>query len=141
GFDYTLIITPLLLASFGLIMIYSASMVSTVVDGLESTFYLKRQLFWFVLSLLGFILTALYPYQKYKEITFWIVLVSFGLLIFVLFFGNKVNRHISILSIFRLNVQPAELIKVTLIIFLASMYSKKQLYIDHFLYGVLPPLV
>ena len=141
GFDYTLIITPLLLASFGLIMIYSASMVSTVVDGLESTFYLKRQLFWFVLSLLGFILTALYPYQKYKEITFWIVLVSFGLLIFVLFFGDTVNRATRAISIFGLNLQPAEFIKLTLIIYLASIYSKKQQYIDNFVYGVLPPLV
>src|SRR5690625_7729970 len=80
GYDYTLIITPILLASFGIVMIYSASMVSTVVDGLDSTYYLFRQLQWFVLGLIGFIITCLFPYKKYQKMTFIIVIGSFILL-------------------------------------------------------------
>lgn len=141
GFDYTLIITPFLLASLGIIMIYSASMVSTVVDGLSSTYYLLRQLIWFFISIVGFLFTAFFPYEKYKKMTFWIVIASFLLLILVLFFGDTVNQATRAVKIFGLNIQPAEFIKLTLIIYLASIYSKKQQYIDDFVYGVLPPLV
>src|SRR5699024_12087227 len=45
----------------------SSDLVSATMDGLGSTFYLKRQLMWFVLSLIVFGLTALFPYQKYRR--------------------------------------------------------------------------
>lgn len=141
GFDYTLTITPFLLAGFGVVMIYSASMVSTVVDGLDSTFYLKRQLIWFFISIIGFLVTAFFPYEKYKELTFWIVISSFILLTLVLFFGDTVNQATRAVKIFGLSIQPAEFVKLSLIIYLAAIYSKKQQYIDDFVYGVLPPLV
>src|SRR5699024_3382756 len=67
GYDFILLLTPVLLASFGVVMVYSSSMVSATMDGLGSTFYLKRQLMWFVLSLIVFGLTALFPYQKYRR--------------------------------------------------------------------------
>jgi len=141
GYDYTLIITPILLASFGIVMIYSASMVSTVVDGLDSTYYLFRQLQWFVLGLIGFIITCLFPYKKYQKMTFIIVIGSFILLAVVLLFGESVNRATRSISLLGFNIQPSEFIKLTLIIYLASIYSKKQEYIEDFRYGVLPPII
>lgn len=141
GFDYTLIITPILLASFGIIMIYSASMVSTVVDGLSSTHYLFKQLQWFGLGLIGFIFACLFPYKKYQHYIKHIVIGSFILLIAVLLFGDTVNKATRSISILGFNLQPSEFIKLTLIIYLASIYSKKQQYIGNFVYAVLPPLV
>ena len=141
GYDYTLIITPILLASFGIVMIYSASMVSTVVDGLDSTYYLFRQLQWFVLGLIGFIITCLFPYKKYQKMTFIVVIASFILLASVLLFGESVNRATRSISLLGFNIQPSEFIKLTLIIYLASIYSKKQEYIEDFRYGVLPPII
>ena len=141
GYDYTLIITPILLASFGIVMIYSASMVSTVVDGLDSTYYLVRQLQWFVLGLIGFVLTCLFPYKKYQNMILFIVIGSFILLFAVIFFGDTVNRATRSISILGFNIQPSEFIKLTLIIYLSSVYSKKQEYIGNFVQGVLPPLI
>src|SRR5690625_255342 len=141
GYDYTLIITPILLASFGIVMIYSASMVSTVVDGLDSTYYLFRQLQWFVLGLIGFIITCLFPYKKYQKMTFIIVIGSFILLAVVLLFGESVNRATRSIALLGFNIQPSEFIKLTLILYLASIYSKKQEYIEDFRYGVLPPII
>lgn len=43
-YDFTLMITPVLLTAFGIVMIYSASMVLAVVEGHESTYYLMRQI-------------------------------------------------------------------------------------------------
>lgn len=140
GYDYTLIITPILLASFGIVMIYSASMVSTVVDGLDSTYYLIRQLQWFVLGLIGFVFSCLYPYKKYQNMTVIIVIGSILLLIAVLLFGDTANKATRSISIFGMNLQPSEFIKLTLIIYLASIYSKKQQYIGNFVQGVMPPI-
>lgn len=141
GYDYTLIITPIILASFGIVMIYSASMVSTAVDGLDSTYYLVRQLQWFILGLIGFVLACLFPYKKYQKMTLYIVIASFTLLIAVLLFGETVNRATRSISLFGFNIQPSEFIKLLLIIYLSSVYSKKQKYIGNFIYGVLPPLI
>lgn len=141
GYDYTLIITPIILASFGVVMIYSASMVSTAVDGLDSTYYLVRQLQWFILGLIGFVLACLFPYKKYQKMTLYIVIASFSLLIAVLIFGDTVNRATRSVSLFGFNIQPSEFIKLLLIIYLSSVYSKKQKYIGNFVYGVLPPLI
>src|SRR5699024_11000340 len=45
------------------------------------------------------------------------------------------------MSILGMNIQPSEYVKLTLINYLASVYSKKQKYINNFVRGVLPPLV
>lgn len=121
-------------------MIYSASMVSTVVDGLDSTYYLIRQLQWFVLGLIGFVFSCLYPYKKYQNMTVIIVIGSILLLIAVLLFGDTANKATRSISIFGMNLQPSEFIKLTLIIYLASIYSKKQQYIGNFVQGVMPPI-
>lgn len=140
-YDYTLIITPLLLTAFGLVMIYSASMVTAVVEGLESTYYLKRQAMWFGIGLVGFLVTCMLPYQYYQKLVKIIVMVVIILLLGVIFFGTTVNNAQSWLRIGPINFQPAELVKIALIMYLASVYSKKQTYINRFTTGVLPPLI
>lgn len=141
GFDYTLIITPLILATFGIVMIYSASMVVAEVEGLGSTFYFKRQLIWFVVSLFGFFFCCIFPYKYYQKFTVPIVFISFVLLISVAFFGDTVNKATRSIELLGINVQPSELVKLTLIIYIASVYAKKQNYIGNFVQGVIPPLV
>lgn len=142
GYDFTLIITPLLLAGFGLVMIYSASMVSAVVEGFESTHYLFRQLQWFVLGLFGFIFCSLFPYRHYQKFVKIIVLISGALLVAVLLLGETANNATRKIVLFgSFSLQPAEFVKIGVILYLASAYSKKQSYINDFSKGVLPPLI
>src|SRR5699024_4511501 len=141
GYDYTLIITPLILATFGIVMIYSASMVAAEVEGLGSTYYFKRQLIWFAVSLIGFLFCCIFPYRYYQKFTILIVFISFMLLIAVAFFGETVNKATRSIELLGVNLQPSELVKLTLIIYIASVYAKKQNYIGNFIQGVIPPLV
>lgn len=137
-----LIITPILLAAFGVVMIYSASMVTAVADGLDSTYYLFKQLQWFILGLVGFIFFAIYPYKKIQKMTKLVVIFSFILLIIVLLYGENVNQATRAISIFgTINIQPAEFVKLGVIIYLASIYSKKQEYIGSLSKAVIPPLL
>jgi len=116
GFDFTLIFTPLLLAGFGIVMIYSASMVSSVVEGLDSTYYLVRQLQWFVVACLGFLVCCVFPYRYYQNLTKLIILVSIILLIIVLMFGDNVNNATRSIDFIGFNIQPSEFVKLALII-------------------------
>lgn len=141
GYDYTLILVPIFLSAFGLLMIYSASMVSTTLDGLDSTYYLFKQLKWFVLGIIGFVFCCIFPYQNYKRMVKPMILLSIGLLLLTILFGDTVNRATRSVDIFGFNIQPSEFVKLFLIIYLAAIYSKKQKYIGNFLYGALPPLV
>ncbi|SFD83217.1 cell division-specific peptidoglycan biosynthesis regulator FtsW [Lentibacillus persicus] len=140
-YDFTLMITPVLLTAFGIVMIYSASMVLAVVEGLESTHYLVRQLQWFFLALTGFVLTSIFPYKYYQKMIKLIIILILAMLGLVLVFGTTVNNARSWFDFGPVSLQPAEFAKLGLIIYLASVYSKKQAYISEFNRGVLPPLI
>lgn len=140
-YDYTLLITPILLTGFGLVMIYSASMVTAVMEGYDSTHYLKRQGMWFGIGLIAFVVTSLIPYQIYQRYIKLIILFVIATLAGVMLFGTEVNNAKSWLSVGPFQFQPAELAKIGLILYLASVYSKKQNYLSSFGTGVLPPLV
>lgn len=140
GYDYMLLITPILLAAFGVVMVYSASMVSAIANELESTYYLVKQGQWFILALIMFIITMFIPYRTYQKLVKFIVIVCFAALFAVEFFGQTELNATRSLSIFGFNIQPSEFVKVGLIIYLASVYSKKQSYINRFATGVIPPL-
>ncbi|WP_284140936.1 MULTISPECIES: FtsW/RodA/SpoVE family cell cycle protein [unclassified Virgibacillus] len=140
-FDFTLIIAPLLLAAFGIVMIYSASMVSAIVEGFEATHYLFKQMQWFFIGLGGFIFCSIFPYKYYQKLMKIIVLGILALLISVLIFGEVRGNAKSWFVLGPISLQPSEFAKIGLIMYLASVYSKKQAYINEFNKGVLPPLI
>src|SRR5699024_10791116 len=104
NYDFHLMITTILLAAFGVVMIYvdsmvfgfvmiySASMVTAFADGISSTYYLFKQLQWFILGLIGFVVFAAFPYRKLQRLNKWIVILSVISLIYVIFFGETVNQ-------------------------------------------------
>src|SRR5699024_2300825 len=141
NYDFTLMIVPILLTAFGLVMIYSSSMVIAVVGGHESTLYLLKQMRWFGIGLFGFAFCCVFPYKHYHKYVKLIIIVTIGLLIGVFFFGETVNRAKSWFVFGPISFQPAEVAKLSVILYLASVYSKKQAYIKNFTQGVLPPLI
>lgn len=141
NYDFILLFAPIILAGFGIVMIYSASMVTAVMEGLDSTYYLVKQSQWFVLGLGGFILFSIIPYQKYEKAIIWIIALALFSLLGVLLFGDARGNATRWLEIGPITIQPTEFVKLGLILYLASVYSKKQAYINDFKKGVLPPLI
>lgn len=140
-YDFTLLITPIILSGFGIIMIYSASMVLAVVEGYESNHYLLRQLQWFAIGMVGFLFTTFFPYKKYQKFIKLIVLGIILLLLSVKIFGTVAGNARSWINLGPINLQPSEFAKLGIIMYLASVYSKKQSYLNNFNRGVLPPLI
>lgn len=139
-FDFTLAFTPLILAIFGIIMIYSSSMVIAVMDGKAPTYYMLKQLQWFIIGLAFFIFCSFFNYRHYQKLMKFIVMALILMLVLVLF-EEPVKGARSWLYIGSFSVQPAEFVKLGLIMYLASVYAKKQSYLNNFTSGVLPPLV
>ncbi|WP_186577590.1 putative lipid II flippase FtsW [Aquibacillus kalidii] len=140
-FDFILVFTPILLVCFGIIMIYSASMVTSVLDDKPATFYMMKQLMWFGIGMIGFLFCCFFNYRFYQKIMKFIIFALIVLLIAVLIFSESINGSRSWLQFGGVSLQPSEFVKLGLIMYLASIYSKKQDYIEDFSKAVLPPLV
>ncbi|TKD71792.1 putative lipid II flippase FtsW [Pseudalkalibacillus hwajinpoensis] len=141
-YDYSLIISVLLLCGFGLVMVYSASMVWAVMrHETNSAFFFNRQIIWLIVSLVMFLTAMLFPYKAYRKFIVPILGVSIFLLILVRFVGSTTNNARSWIELGPFSFQPSEFVKLGLIIYLAAIYSKKQAYISNFVRGALPPLM
>jgi len=144
SYDYTLIAVILVLSVFGLVMVYSSSMVTAVARwDLPSDYFYDKQLRHLFIGLVLFIIMAIIPYPLYKSNKVLVPLV-FGSIVglFALqFFGHTAGNAESWFKLGALgSLQPSEFIKLGVIIYLSAVYSKKQQYINVFNKGVIPPL-
>lgn len=141
SYDYTLIFAPIILSLFGLVMIYSASMVVAVdkYEGSPDLFFVK-QVKWFFISLAAYIMTLSVPYLLYKKLLKPIFLGFPILLGVVLLFGKVTNNAQSWIDFGQIGFQPAEFTKLGVIIYLAGVFSNKQSYIEKFWPAFGPPL-
>ncbi|MFB4210591.1 putative lipid II flippase FtsW [Shouchella sp. 1P09AA] len=139
--DWLLIGATVVLALFGLLMVYSASYVEGYIR--ENPYhYVTRQGMWLGLSTVAFIILMHFQYRHFQKITPLIILASFILLVLVLVIGMGEEVGSSRWIRFGpIGLQPSEFVKLGLIIYLAHVYSRKQAYIDDFVNGVMPPLI
>lgn len=120
--DHTLLFIVIFLLGFGLVMLYSTSSYEAGLDLGDSMYYLKRQFIFIVLGFVAMLFVSRIPYGIYRKLSFVIYAASVLLVLAVIPFGKKVNgakRWIEIAS--GVNIQPAEVAKVAVIIFLASL--------------------
>ncbi|MGE8206763.1 FtsW/RodA/SpoVE family cell cycle protein [Heyndrickxia sp. NPDC080065] len=144
SFDYSIIIVYILLCVFGLVMIYSASMVVAVQKYHQSSdFFYIKQVKNLIVAFITFTITAFFPYKAYKSNKFLgiIMLVSVLSLIGIRLFGHNTNNAQSWFKIGTTMIQPSEFVKLSVIIYLSAVYAKKQSYIDQLNRGVIPPLL
>lgn len=143
SYDISLIVTTIALSVFGLIMIYSASMiVGPAKFEVASNYFYIKQLKHLILAGIMFTFFAIVPYKLYqhKYVLMGIVFSSIFVLLILDVFGHTANNAQSWLMIAGKSIQPSEFIKLGVIIYLSAIYAKKQKYIDNFNAGVLPPL-
>ncbi|MFS0778780.1 FtsW/RodA/SpoVE family cell cycle protein [Neobacillus sp. 3P2-tot-E-2] len=143
SYDYSLIIAIILLSLFGLVMVYSASMASAVQRyHVPSDYFYQKQKLYLIVSGLIFIFIALFPYKIMKSTKFLLPMVGLSILgllgLFV--FGQVRGNAQSWYDFGFISIQPAEFVKISIIIYLSAVYAKKQAYINKFNHGVLPPL-
>ena len=125
-FDYSLLFIVLFLLGFGMIMIYSTSSYEASKDYGDAAYYLKKQAVSAALGIAAMIVTANIPYHFWEKFAVPGYLVSAVLICLVLTpLGVKVKGARRWLDIgIGLRLQPAEVAKLCMILFLASMVCR-----------------
>ena len=119
--DYSLLFIVLFLLGFGLIMVYSTSSYEANLDYGDSAFYLKKQLFATILGLIAMMVVANIPYHFWERFAVLGYIVSVVLILLIIPFGIESHGAKRWLPIGPLTLQPAEVAKLAMILFLASM--------------------
>jgi cell division protein FtsW len=125
GLEYhLLLIVTLGLVAFGLVMVYSASSARATLNGDDPAYYLKRQA---VYALLGIVALAVLSRTDYRRLRYAVpplLLTSFALLVAVLVVGIAVNGARRWLTLGPATLQPSELAKLALALWLAAYLSR-----------------
>lgn len=116
------------LVLLGLIMILSASSVSSFATYGSSFLYFNKQLLWAGIGLAGFIFFSRFDYRKLKNRGYVLMPVVGVLLLAVLIPGVGIVAGGSArwLGAGPLAFQPSELAKLALVLFLADVFSRKE---------------
>ncbi len=126
-FDYSLLFIVLFLLGFGLVMIYSASSYEAFEEFKDTAYYLKKQLVAIVIGLGLMIFVANVPYHFWERFAMLGYVVSAAMVPLVLtplgVESHGARRWIRIPGV-GLNLQPAEVAKLCMILFLATMVCK-----------------
>lgn len=141
--DYILLGISLILLVFGMLTLSSASSVMAYERFGNNNYYFFRQLMFGVLpGLILMYFASRIHYSKWQKAAPLLVIIGIGLLIAVFIPGvgfsvSGANMWID----FKLFLfQPAELMKLVIIIYLASWYDKRASHVHDLYYGFLPSL-
>ena len=146
--DPAFIITVIMLAVFGTVMVFSASGPYSYARYGDTAYFMKRQIIWVVVGFLTMYVASRINVAFYKKITPFLYGATLFLLILVLvigFVGNGAKRWISIGP---LTLQPSEIAKIAIVMMLSKYFSD---YEEHaleqrsrkkiFIYGTILPIL
>ena len=153
-FDYTMIVTLVVLVCFGLVMVYSSSYYMAQLRGETAEYYFLKQLICVGIGGALMCLLMFFDYHNFLELPwrkhkwmepirwlkpYWLLLI-FGMLCLALVFTplgvdlNGSRRWINV----GISIQPSEIMKMALVIFLACSIGRDPRRIKLFGKGLLP---
>ncbi|MNW28374.1 Lipid II flippase FtsW [compost metagenome] len=125
--DFQLLILTLLLVGFGVIMVFSSSSSVALLNekyNNDALYFAKRQAGFAVLGLFVMLVAMNIRMEKYKKLFVPLFFVTVLLLILVLFM-SKLNGAKSWFNLGLFGVQPTELAKISIILYLSALIAKK----------------
>lgn len=118
--DYLIILVSLALLITGLIVVYSISPALAAGQDVSGNYYVVKQIIAILLGLAAFILFSSLPLSALKRNTKLLIWLSAIMIILVQLIGEEVNGAYRWIQIGGISFQVAELIKFTIIVWLAS---------------------
>jgi len=123
--DFGLLLNVVVLLAFGLVMLFSTSTYEAALELGDEYYYFTHQLVAILLGLVAYFIITFFPYKIYEKFAFIIYIVACGVLFLVktplAYSANGAVRWIRIAGV---SIQPAEICKSLMIVFLASFISK-----------------
>jgi cell division protein FtsW len=138
-----LLIVMLALTGIGIVMIYSASAFYAERYFGSAYHFLNRQLLAFGIGLILLRIAVKLPYQVYRKLTPLLMIMTLLLMIVVLIpgIGKQVGNARRWIRFMGFGIQPSELLKLTLIIWVAGFLVRKKELLGYFSRGLLPSLL
>ncbi|HCW51143.1 MAG TPA: stage V sporulation protein E [Clostridiales bacterium] len=138
--DYAIIVCVATLLAIGLVMVFSSSSVRAYVDFGDSYYFLKRQLAWTILGLGAMYVMMRVDYwevRRHARLLFFISLLA-CLVVLIPGVGREAGGARRWIGFGSLQFQPSELIKLTIVVYMAWALSRTPERIRDFVRGVLP---
>jgi cell division protein FtsW len=145
-YDQALLWTALLLLSLGIVMVYSASIAiaeASRVTGYQPAYFLVRQALYIGVGVCAGFVAFQLPLSAWQRAAPWLFLLGAVLLVLVLIpgIGREVNGSRRWLSLYFVNLQPSELMKLFVVVYAADYAVRKAAHLDSLRRGFLPMLV
>jgi cell division protein FtsW len=142
-YDLILMLMAIALTCFGVVMVYSASNIMAAKRFHDGFFFLKRQ---GLFAVIGFaiMLGAMHiDYKFWKKMAVPALLLCLVLLVMVLIpgIGGKAGGSSRWIKLPGFNLQPSEMAKLALIMYMAYSLDKKQDKVKSFAVGIVPYMI
>lgn len=134
-------ILVVLVAAFGVLMVYSASYYAAEKQFGDAFYFMKKQLVGFILGVVAMLAAGFFPYRNLKKLKWPALIVSLALLAAVFIPGLGVENYGATrwIGLGSITIQPSEIAKFGFIIFAAAYASEKPERMKKFT-GMLPVL-
>ena len=137
--DWLLLATIMLLVCLGLTMVLSSSGVVAAKKYGDQYYFFKRQVIFAAIGIVGMIVAFKLPRDFLYNMKYPLLLVVIVLLLATLVLGRPFNGAKRWLSFGMFTIQPLELAKISLIIYLAYFMDAKREMLRTFSRGIIPP--
>jgi len=120
GIDWVLIGATIPIVVFGMLTMFSF---------VDSTYFFSRQLIWFVVSVVVFIIFSLidFKFLRRTQVIVWLYVISVTLLLVLFSVGSLTKGAKSWFNLGLFAFQPAELAKIILVLILAKYFSRRHI--------------
>ena len=139
--DKPLFILTLILFVLGLIMIFSASNVTSYMNGGSPYAYFFRQGLFLIVSFIFCIFMVKFNTKFYGMMSNILLIAFVAVLILLLIYGKATNYAVSWIQIGSFTLQPSEFIKVIMIVFMARFYEVHEKRLDNFFIAIIPLII
>ena len=142
-YDLMVMLMAIALTCFGVVMVFSASSVMAAKRYHDGFFFLKRQGLFAIMGLSIMLVVMQVNYHFWRKLAVPILLACLLLLVMVLIpgIGGKAGGASRWLKLPGFNLQPSEMAKMALIMYMAYSLDKKQEKVKNFAYGIIPYMV
>ncbi len=138
--DTVLFATVAALVGIGLVMVFSASSATAYAEHGDIAYYLKRQLIWLAVGLIGAFALYRLEYHRLKKMapTILIAAIAGLVLVFVPHVGLGVNGGRRWIGTSALSIEPSEFAKLALVIYLSAVLAARGERITSLVRGLFP---
>lgn len=140
--DFPMLVACMLLMGIGLVMIASASSAVAYTNTGNTFHYFIRHMIYVAIALVAGGVTLFIPMSIWQRYSGWLLVAAFFILMVVLIpgVGREVNGSRRWIGVGVLNIQPSELAKLFMVVFVAGFLVRRKAEVQQRLRGLLKPL-